>query len=120
MASIRVLDWLERTMARYKELLHKLEMRSTSVITIKSLDGNTDGRVLLLDQILEYDNLLECIDNREEKLIRFLYVDGLTFRQASERIGVSRATAFRLRDEAALKLYKKWNKECCLTAAAAQ
>lgn len=119
MASIRVLDWLERTMLRYKELLQRLEMRSTSVITIKSLYGNTDGRKMILDQILEYDNLLECIDNREEKLIRFLYVDSLTFKQASERIGVSRATAFRLRDEAALKLYKKWNKECCLIAAAA-
>lgn len=119
MASIRVLDWLERTMSRYKELLQRLEMRSTSVITIKSLDGNTDSRKLILDQILEYDNLLECIDNREEKLIRFLYVDCLTFKQASERIGVSRATAFRLRDEAALKLYKKWNKECGLIAAIA-
>ena len=120
MASVRVLDWLERTMVRYKELLQRMEMRSTSVITIKSLDGNNDSRVVLLDRILEYDNLLECISNREERLIRYLYVDGLTFKQASQRIGVSRATAFRLRDEAALKLYRKWHKECCLSITIAQ
>lgn len=72
-----------------------------------------------MDKILEFDNLLGCVSNRKEKLIRYLYVDGITFKQASERIGVSRATAFRLRDEAALKLYRKWHKECCLSATTA-
>ncbi|HNW31541.1 MAG TPA: DUF134 domain-containing protein [Caldisericia bacterium] len=112
MASVKVLDYLEKMMNTYKELKKKLEMFSASTIKIKGMDGNTNSRTAILDKLLEIDDMLEGLDVKEESLIRLIYLEGITFDKASSMVGISRATAFRMRDRAATKIYERKGEIC--------
>ncbi|NLI40018.1 MAG: DUF1492 domain-containing protein [Caldisericales bacterium] len=106
MASAKVLYNLEKTMNTYKELKKKLEMLSMSIIKIRPMDGNNNSKITILDKLLEMDDMLDGLDEKEEMLLRLVYLEGTTFEKASSTIGVSRATAFRMRDRAATKIYE--------------
>ena len=112
MASVKVLDYLEKMMNTYKELKKKLEIFSTSVIKIKGMNGNANSKTIILDKLLEIDDMLEGLDEKEESLIRLIYLEGVTFDNASSMVGISRATAFRMRDRAAAKIYERKGKIC--------
>lgn len=50
------------------------------------LDGNYDSKAAILDILLDYDNMLEGLAPNEERLIRLVYLDGMTFEDAAKRL----------------------------------
>ena len=47
-----------------------MEMLSMSIIKIRPMDGNNNSKITILDKLLEMDDMLDGLDEKEEMLLR--------------------------------------------------